>query len=46
LPDSDFEHNDAENGEYDDPLPVLGTAEALYTFEGKCKNVVVFQVIP
>jgi hypothetical protein len=33
LPDSDFEQNDGENGDYDDPLPVLGTCEALYAFE-------------
>lgn len=37
LPDSDFEQNDTENGEYDDPLPVLGTCEALYSFEGKSR---------
>jgi len=34
LPDSDFEHIDADNGDYEDPLPVLGTCEALYAFEG------------
>ncbi|XP_021950505.1 formin-binding protein 1-like isoform X2 [Folsomia candida] len=38
LPDSDFEQNDTENGEYDDPLPVLGTCEALYSFEGKTSS--------
>lgn len=36
LPDSDFEHIDADNPDYyEEPLPVLGTCEALYPFEGK-----------
>ncbi|ODN03326.1 Formin-binding protein 1-like [Orchesella cincta] len=34
LPDSDFEHIDADNHDYyEEPLPVLGTCEALYPFE-------------
>ena len=37
LPDSDFEHIDENNGDFydQDPLPVLGTCEALYPFDGK-----------
>lgn len=36
LPDSDFEHIDADNHDYyEEPLPVLGTCEALYPFEGR-----------
>jgi len=36
LPDDDFEHIDADAPDYyePDPLPVLGTCEALYRFEG------------
>ena len=36
LPDSDFEHIDADHTDFyeQDPLPVLGTCEALYPFEG------------
>jgi hypothetical protein len=34
LPDSDFEPIDNADGDYEDPLPVLGTCEALYSFEG------------
>ncbi len=32
IPDAEFVDADAD---FDDPLPALGTAKALYTFEGK-----------
>ena len=35
IPDAEFaDEVDAIDGEFDEPLPALGTAKALYAFEG------------